>query len=197
MRDKLLNALVASVLLAAAGAHAFTPGVPTGLTGAPGEDTCANCHDNLNTGSGGVTITAQTDYAAGETIDVLVEVFHPGQEKWGFELTALDDSDQPAGQFVLVDADRTQLDTDGDTGRQYVMHTAAGCDQGMPHMSLGWLFQWVAPVGRQSVTFYTAAVAANDGSVTNGDFVYTATLSSTKTGLDYEATWGQIKGLFQ
>ena len=197
MRQKLFVILVASVLLAATGSYAYTPGVPTGLTGAPGEGTCANCHDNLNNGSGGVTITAQTEYQEGETIDVFVEVSHMSQEKWGFELTALDDSNQPVGQFVITDSERTQLDTDGDTGRQYVMHTATGCDPGMMHASPGWLFQWIAPAGRPSVTFYTAAVAANNGQGANGDFVYTAVLSSTQTGLKDEMTWGNVKGLFR
>ena len=197
MREMLLVILVASVLLVATWAQAFTPSVPPGLTGAPGEGTCADCHYNLNVCSGGVTITAQTEYAAAETVDVVVEVHHQGQVKWGFELTALDDSDQPVGQFVIVDAERTQLDTDGGNGRQYVMHTAAGTDTGVPHSSLGWLFQWVAPAGRPPVTFYTSAVAANNGSGTNGDFVYTATLSSTQTGLDAETTWSRVKGQFR
>ncbi len=197
VRESVLVIAVALALLAATGAYAFTPGVPTGLTGAPGEGTCADCHDNLNNGSGGVTITAQTEYQEGETIDVFVQVFHGGQRKWGFELTALDDSNEPVGQFVIADAERTQLDTDGDTGRQYVMHTATGSDSGVPDTSPGWLFQWVAPAGRPSVTFYAAAVAANNGSGTNGDFVYTTTLSGTQTGLDDEATWSRIKGMFR
>ena len=197
MRERVLVITVALALLAATGAYAFTPGVPTGLTGAPGEGTCANCHDNLNNGSGGVTITAQTEYQEGETIDVFVQVSHGGQRKWGFELTALDGLNEPVGQFVITDAERTQLDTDGETGRQYVMHTATGCDSGVPDTSPGWLFQWVAPAGRPSVTFYTAAVAGNNGSGSNGDFVYTAALSGTQTGLDDEVSWSRIKGLFQ
>ena len=197
VRETVLAIVVALALLAATGAYAFTPGVPTGLTGAPGEGTCADCHDNLNTGSGGAAITAPTEYQEGETIDVFVEVFHVGQVKWGFELTALDDSDQPVGEFVLVDTDRTQLATDGGTGRQYVMHTATGCDPGVPDASPGWLFQWVAPAGRPSVTFYTAAVAGNNGGGANGDFVYTATLSGTQTGLGDETSWSRIKGMFQ
>jgi hypothetical protein len=193
--------VVALVLLAAAGSYAYTPGVPTGLTGAPGEDTCADCHDNLNNGPGGVTITAQTQYQAGETIDVQVDVFQTGQEKWGFELTALDGSDQPVGQFVLVDPDRTQLDTDGGTGREYVMHTEVGTDTGVPNASPGWVFQWVAPAARASVTFYVAALAANDAQGTNGDYTYTTTLTSTQTetGLaEPDATsWSRMKNLYR
>ena len=75
------------------------------------------------------------------------------------------------------------------------MHTELGTDTGVPHSSLGWVFQWVAPAARASVTFYVAAVAANDGQGTNGDYTYTATLSSTQTetGLDDETSWGRIK----
>ena len=199
MRDKLLVILVASVLLAATGALAYTSGVPTGLTGAPGEDTCANCHDNLNNGSGGVTISAPATYSAGETIEVFVQAFHGGQRKWGFEITALDDSNQPVGQFVITDAARTQLDVDGGNGREYVMHTEVGTDEDVLDTSPGWAFDWVAPAGRPAVTFYACAVAANNGQGTNGDFCYTASLSSTltETGLDDESTWSRIKRMYQ
>ena len=152
MRDKLLVILVASVLLAATGALAYTSGVPTGLTGAPGEDTCANCHDNLNTGPGGATITAPGTYSAGETIEVLVDVFHAGQEKWGLEITALDDSNQPVGQFVITDAVRTQLDVDGGTELAVVFgaglemfppKSVYGFDVVEEHLADGWRW-WYA-----------------------------------------------------
>jgi hypothetical protein len=201
VREKLIMVVVALVLLAAAGAYAYTSSVPTELTGAPGEGTCANCHDNLNSGPGGASITAPAQYQAGETINVTVDVYHAGQEKWGFELTALDDSNQPVGSFTLLDTDRTQLDIDGGTGREYVMHTEVGTDTGVLNASPGWTFQWVAPAGRPSVTFYVATVAANDGQGTNGDYVYTATHSSslTQTGLaDPDvASWGRIKELYR
>jgi len=199
VKGKLFFVAVALLFLVASTAQAYTPGVPTGLTGAPGEDTCANCHDNLNTGPGGATITAPTQYLAGETIDVLVDVFQDGQEKWGFELTALDELNEPVGQLVIVDAERTQLDVDGDTGREYVMHTEVGTDTGVLNASPGWAFQWTAPASRASVTFYVAAVAANDGQGTNGDFTYTATLTSSQmqTGLEDEMTWSRVKSLFR
>ena len=61
--------VVLALALAAVGvAQAYTSGVPVGLTGAPGEATCAGCHDNLNTGGGWVSITAPNEYQAGETI---------------------------------------------------------------------------------------------------------------------------------
>lgn len=197
MREKSFIIVIAIVLLSATCSFAYTSGVPTGLTGAPGEGNCAGCHGNLNTGSGGMAITANTNYSEGETIDVTVDVFHSGQRKWGFELTALDESGQPVGSFVLVDAARTQLDTDGDTGRDYVMHTEVGTDEEVLDASPGWLFQWTAPAGRPSVTFYACAVAANNGQGTNGDFVYTTSLSSDQTGVEDAMSWGRIKGLFR
>jgi hypothetical protein len=193
-----LAVVLTSALLVVA-AQAYTPGVPTGLSGAPGEETCAGCHDNLNTGPGGVSITAPSQYQAGETIDVRVDLWHDGQEKWGFELTALDESDQPVGSFAITDAVRTQLDTDSGTGREYVMHTEPGTDTGVLNASLGWDFQWTAPASRASVTFYVAAVAANDAQGTNGDFTYTTTLTSdqTETGVNADTSWGRVKELFR
>ena len=49
------------------------------------------------------------------------------------------------------------------------------------------------------MTFYLAALAANDGQGTNGDYTYTATLSSaqTQTGLNDESTWSRIKRMYQ
>jgi hypothetical protein len=191
--------VLASVLLVltAAGAQGYSSGVPTGLTGAPGEGTCANCHDNLNNGSGGVAITAPFEYALGETLEVTVDVHQMSQERWGFELTCLDGLDQPAGQFILTDPARTQLDTDGDTGRDYVMHTTTGTDEGHMHACLGWTFQWVAPTeSRPQVTFYVAAVAANNGSGTNGDYVYTEALPIDQSPVE-GSSWGRIKGLFR
>ena len=201
VRGKLLIVASAILFLVASVASAYTPGVPTGLAGAPGEDTCANCHDNLNNGPGSATITAPSQYSAGETIEVTVDVSHVGQEKWGFTLTALDDSNNPVGDFVVTDAERTQLDIDGGNGRQYMMHTEPGTDTGVLDSSPGWTFQWVAPAARPAVTFYLAALAANDAQGTNGDYTYTATHTSSQleTGLAEPdvTTWGRMKSLYR
>jgi hypothetical protein len=178
-------------------ALAYTSGVPTGLTGAPGEGTCANCHDNLNNGSGGISISAPYSCAPGETLEVTVDVHHMMQEKWGFELTCLDGLDQPAGHFIVTDPTRTQLDNDGDTGRDYMMHTATGSDEGHMNMCLGWTFEWVAPMdSRPQIVFYVAGVAANNGQGTNGDYVYTSSFAIDQTPVD-EASWASIKALYR
>ena len=198
MRRVIAILALVSIVAASSTALGYTPGVPTGLTGAPSEETCANCHDNLNTGSGWLTITAPNQYLPGETIDVFVQVGHDGQEKWGFEVTALDGANEPIGSLVVTDALRTQYDSDGGTGREYVMHTEEGTDTGVLDVSPGWSFQWTAPAGaRQSVTFYACAVAANDAQGTNGDWVYTQSLTLSETGIEDEITWSRIKWLYR
>lgn len=142
-------------------------------TGAPGESTCANCHGNLNNGSGSVTIDAPSGFAPGDTLDVTVTVQNPGQQRWGFELTALDASNLPAGSLLVTDAARTVLSTGG--GKQYINHTEPGTDAGTAN-GTSWSFRWVAPsTPVSSVTFYTAGNAANNSGNTNGDSIYTTT----------------------
>jgi hypothetical protein len=177
---------------------AYSSGPPVGLTGAPGEGTCANCHGNLNVGPGWVSISAPSDYSAGETIEVAVEVGQTGQQRWGFEITALDGTGQPVGHFAITDAARTQLDVDGGSGREYVSHTSLGTDPGVHDVSPGWTLEWTAPPAREDVTFYASGVAANNAQGSNGDYVYTTNLSLSATGVASTATsWGRIKGLFR
>lgn len=151
-------------------------------TGAPGESTCANCHNNLNTGSGSITIDAPSGFAPGDTLDVTVTLQNQGQLRWGFELTALDESDLAAGELLVTDAVRTVLSTGG--GKQYINHTQQGTDAGTAN-GTSWSFQWVAPATPvSSVTFYTAGVAANNSGNTGGDSVYTTTHSMIASAAD-------------
>jgi hypothetical protein len=175
----------------------YSSGVPVGLTGAPGEGTCASCHGDLNTGMGGISITAPLTCAPGETLDITVDMHHMGMQMWGFELTCLDGAGEPAGEFICTDPDRTQLDTDGDTGREYMMHTADGTDDGYMNMCLGWSFQWVAPEDyRSEMTFYASGVAANSSQGSNGDYAYADLVTSILTPVD-EMTWSQVKALYR
>jgi hypothetical protein len=191
-------ALLALLVVVIPGAAlGFSSGVPTGYSGAPGDDTCADCHGNLNNGSGGATITAPYSCSPGDTIEITVDVHQMGQKKWGFELTCLDGQNEPAGSFIVTDPGRTQLDTDGDTGREYMMHTSLGNDSGHMDMCLGWTFEWVAPAGaRPEYTFYVASVAANNGSGAGGDYVYTAVHTVSETPVE-SGSWSRIKQLYR
>lgn len=161
--------------------YAFSSGPLPGLTGAPGEGNCTECHDSFgeetNRGNGFVSIEAPSRYEAGERLSISVSVGQPGQRRWGFEITALTtDTNEPAGQFAITDPVHTQL-IQGENGRFYVEHTEEGTHPGQ----LGgatWTFDWIAPetdVG--PVAFYAAGNAANNDGTRLGDWIYTTVAS--------------------
>jgi len=169
---------LATLLLSSSRAAAFSAGPNNALTGAPGEGTCADCHGNLNTGSGAFALsTVAAGYAPGETLTVAIALAQTGQRRWGFELTALDGANQRAGTLLLANATTTQLSTAA-TGRQYAKHTSAGTFNGTLDASPGWAVRWIAPAqGVGPVTFYAAGNAANGNGASTGDFIYTTTLT--------------------
>jgi hypothetical protein len=203
---KVAGATLAALVVAGAfgGALGFSDGPPDGRTGAPGEFTCADCHGNLNTGDGRVTVDAPSAFAPGDTIRLVVRVAQGGQVRWGFELTVLDDADVPVGDLIVVEPARTQFSLDTGTGRQYVKHTSLGTDLGSPDVSPGWTVDWAspdAPLG--AVTFYIAGNAANGDGSSTGDFTYTNALmygddqTSAETLTDLHTTWSRVKALFK
>ncbi len=197
--------LAAIIVVGAVGAaRGFSGGPPNARTGAPGEGTCADCHGNLNVGDGRITVAAPSTFAPGDTISLFVKVSQPGQMRWGFELTVLDDADGPVGDLIIVEPTRTQLSVDVGTGRQYAKHTSVGTDLGTPDESPGWTIDWAspdAPLG--AVTFYIAGSAANGNGFSTGDFIYTNVLmygddqTSADELTDFETTWGRVKALFR
>jgi len=170
-------AVIAGILGLSSLALAFSSGPPDGRTGAPTEQTCAIslCHSSfpLNSGNGSVTITAPVSYIQGDTIDIQVKVTQMGQIRWGFELTVLDMADQPVGELLVTDTNRTQKTT-ALNSREYVKHRVTGTDAGVPNSSPGWSFRWVANNGVSGpVMFYAAGNAANNNGFNSGDFIYT------------------------
>jgi hypothetical protein len=197
-------AAVVALAVVAGTALGYSGGPPNALTGAPGEGTCANCHGNLNTGDGRITVNAPSSFSPGDTVTLSVKVLQEGQSRWGFELTVLDDTHAPIGNLVIVEPARTQLSLDGGTGRQYVKHTALGTDPGTPDESPGWTVDWAspdAPLG--AVTFYIAGNAANGNGSSSGDFIYTNVFMYGDDQTSAEAltalptTWGRVKALFK
>src|SRR5262249_37103457 len=141
----------------------------------PGELTCVDCHDSfdLDRGPGRVEILGLPKiYTPNQRITVRVNVSQAKQKRWGFEITALDANNQPAGQFVITDAVNTQRIA-GDGGRSYVEHTAQGSSPGKTG-GMEWSFDWIAPsadIG--AVIFYAAGNAANNSNSPIGDYIYT------------------------
>ena len=165
------------IVVAAAGfVMGWSIGPPDGRTGAPGEPDCTQCHlsNPLNSGDGAFSVSAPADYLPNQSIDLTINLEDPGQMRWGFQMTVLDENDQGVGELVVVDAARTQVSNSPD-GRQYAKHTLDGTDAGTADASPGWTVRWIAPstdVG--PVTFYAAGNAANGDGTANGNFVYTA-----------------------
>ena len=154
----------------------YSGGPPGGYTGAPGEQTCTACH-NQNSGVGQFSITAPATYVPGQTYQI--QVTHTTTDstrlRWGFELTTLDGTNSPAGNFADLSA-FTQ--TVGDNGRFYIEHTFDGTFGGQ-QFGAQWTFNWIAPgedVG--TVVFYAAGNQANNNGSSSGDQIYTAITSA-------------------
>lgn len=149
-----------------------TSGPSAGLTGAPGEVNCTNCHAGaVQDGNNGVNVielgNGQTVFTPGETISVKLTL-SDASNKNGFQLVALNEANEMAGSFSVSDAVNTQLrnGSGGTDGRIYVTHTAAGTTQSE------WNFDWTTPAINDEVTFY---VATNKTDGTNGsgnDVIY-------------------------
>ena len=155
--------------------YSFNP--PDGLTGAPNEGNCTQCHagNALNDSDGSLILTIPENYSPGETYDIVVKLSHPGQKRWGFEMTALNSSGTRAGTFATADGN-TQVSTAG--GKQYIKQTLSGVATDKAD-SNSWTFKWTAPttdVG--TITFYAAGNAANSDFTFLGDYIYTQKATS-------------------
>ena len=187
---------LAAIIAAAAGlghadiAGAFSAGPPPSYSGAPGEDSCTECHSDfkVNTGGGSVQITGLPhDYRPGQIIQVNVKTSHATASIFGFQLTAIDSTGKTVGHFSVpqVQNPPTQIlfgsTTAGD--REYVEQTTAGLFDPTTFGSNTWHFTWTAPpqlMGK--VSFYAAGNGADSSQDPGGDYIYTsntATLSGS------------------
>jgi uncharacterized repeat protein (TIGR01451 family) len=183
----LLGAAAASLVIESAlnpTAGAFSAGPPPGYTRAPGEEpeACAECHvSSGSTGTGQISITAPSTYVPGQTYQITVTHTNSDSSRlrWGFQLTALDTSDEKAGELQNINPVLTQIIQGGPGGnRQYIEHAAGGTFINQTG-GASWTFNWTAPptdVG--VVTFYAAGNHANNDGNTSGDFIYFTFASS-------------------
>src|ERR1043165_7554534 len=169
--------------------QAFSAGPPAGYTGAPQEepDACAECHVPPDAGTGHISITAPQTYVPGQTYQITVTHVNadPTRLRWGFELTALDDSNSKAGELQNTSSFTRIRDNQGPgNNRQYIEQNSSGTfinQQG----GASWTFNWTAPsttVGR--VTFYVAGSQANNDGNTSGYFIYFTFAQSQAAGGD-------------
>ena len=163
------------VVAAAGFVMGWSIGPPDGRTGAPGEPDCTQCHFShaVNSGDGSFSISAPADYLPNQVFELTVNLEDPGQLRWGFQMTVLDENNQGVGDLVVIDPARTRVSNSPD-GRQYAKHTTLGTDSSVTDIAPGWTLHWIAPstdVG--PVTFYAAGNAANGDATSNGNYIYT------------------------
>ncbi|MYB01385.1 hypothetical protein F4X90_17185, partial [Candidatus Poribacteria bacterium] len=158
---------------------AFSSGPPDGLTGAPAENNCTQCHtaNDLNVSGGSLMLTIPETYEPNEVYTIIVNLSRAGQSRWGFEMTALDADGTRAGSFEVDDAANTQVSETN--SKQYIKHTSIGTAHGT-NDAHSWEFQWTAPdadIG--PITFYAAGNASNGNFNPIDDYIYTAQEEST------------------
>jgi hypothetical protein len=122
-----------------------------------------------------LSISAPAIYEPGINYEIRVLLSQAGRVRWGFELTAVDDSLIGTGQLLAGPGGFTQVSLTGT--REYVKQTSTGSADGQPDQQ-EWIFSWTAPqtdVG--DITLYAAGVAANSTGGSSGDDVYTAAIT--------------------
>jgi hypothetical protein len=160
----------------------------------PNLSSCIECHSSaINSGDGDLRLlNTPATVVPGRTYDLMVELLDPGQSRWGFELTVLDQAGNAGGQLVVTDTTRTQLSHDNARNRDFLKHTLEGTDAGTSGPTR-WSFQWTAPQVFSAVTFYFAGDAADNSGTVQGDFIYTRSVTLDETSPVEAATWGRIK----
>lgn len=153
---------------------AFSSGAPNGRTGAPGEGLCSDCHGSA-VGDGSIALSGvPANYDLNQSYTLTVTLEDQGQSRWGFELTAVDGSNNGAGSFTITDAVNTQLSDSPPPSKDYVKQTNTGTYNGTVNGPVTWNFDWQAPSSNiGAIAFYVAGNAANGNGSTSGDFIYT------------------------
>ncbi|MCA1628931.1 MAG: PQQ-dependent sugar dehydrogenase [Acidobacteria bacterium] len=156
-------------------AYARSTGPDPGFTGAPGEFKCDECHVFDGAPPGTISVGAPPSYVPGQTYAITVNEANesPTLQRWGFQLTAVDDDGNRAGTLQAGADGRTQVISGllGSPARQYVEHTQAGTSIGLVN-GTNWTFNWTAPATDVGpVTLYTAGNQANNDGNTSGDSI--------------------------
>jgi hypothetical protein len=190
-RQKLLKLVIAGAAVAlfvlqglsGRSVHAYVTGPPASHTDAPGEGNCTECHTTfaLNSGNGNLTITGLPDtYTPSQQVAVTVTVTHPDGFLYGFQVTALDSMNHPAGALAATDTVNTQAITgmiNGET-RTYIEQTMEGAFP-VEFNRRSFTFTWTAPASNAGlVTFYAAGNGANGNGDTTGDYIYTTQVTT-------------------
>jgi hypothetical protein len=171
-----ISSLLFAILLLTAGTQSDNG--KAARTGAPGEVTCVDCHDDFSQGAGGGSIALSStnmpgwEYVPGTTYHMTATVARTGTPLFGVGVEALTTSNANAGTLTITNSSTAiKSATISGVSRRNVVHTLNG---GATPNAKAFAFDWVAPATNiGNVTFYFAGVAANgDGDEHVGDYVY-------------------------
>jgi hypothetical protein len=178
-----------------------TSGAHPGSTGAPGDQTCmqSGCHTGTVTLDTGIVNTLvfssiDTTYLPGQSYTLTLKVNKPFIQKFGFELLALQDSNNTnIGDFTLIESTRTQTVSypSGSEVRHSVTHKTAGTTTSTPG-AIQWRMRWTAPpADAGTITFWYASNCTNNNGNENGDHIFLSTFqirSKDTTTIDTSTT---------
>jgi hypothetical protein len=181
-RKEKLQGLVV-ILFVTIVAYAKITGPDAKYTNAPGDlGNCTSCHDEFhdpNVGPGSVRMTnVPTVYNPGQQYTVNVIVQQNNRQRFGYQLTVVDQNGNRAGTLAPQSSDSQVNQETGAGGRQYIEHTEIGTFPNGAN-SRTWQVRWTAPssdVG--TVRFWFAGNAANGDGTNQGDYIYTSSTSS-------------------
>lgn len=161
-------------------------GPQVGNTGAPGELTCAQsgCHNTyaVNTSTGKVSIivgAGQSTYSPGVTYPVTVKIDYIGRVRFGFQLVALNSSDNTnAGKVTSLDGStQVQSGLISNSTRNYISHTESG-SLSPTSGTIQFTFNWQAPLtDAGNITLYAVGNATNNNNNALFDYIYTTQTS--------------------
>jgi hypothetical protein len=161
-------------------------GADLGLTGAPGEGTCAACHTGAGLNAGGGSLKVEllnaTTYTPGQQHRLRITLADPAARRWGFQLSARRAAAPTQRAGTLASENITILRIDPANNVQYANQTSTGSFPGQAGQAV-WELLWTAPAaGEGPVTFFAAGNAANNNLNTAGDNVYTTSLEVAESG---------------
>lgn len=187
-RNKILAAKVVTVLsVIPAAIFANSGGALPRHTGAPGDQTCNECHTGAASPPGRVEIvySGGANYVPGERGRFTVTITDSGARRFGFQASARLVSNLANGQAGTLASAGPQTQVLCEDGRdlpcrdtapvQFVTHTAQGSSSGNRFE-----FDWTPPAaGAGEVRVYVAANAANGNGSQTGDNIYTTSITLT------------------
>jgi hypothetical protein len=157
----------------------YTGGAPGGYSNAPSESNCTSCHGgSLQTSGTNFNNMSLTNnftgggYIPDSTYTLTLNYTHAGKNKFGYQLTCLDNTNKMAGSFSTISGNNKSFinsSTISGSTRNYMGQTRTGASGSG---SASWSFQWKAPAtNKGTLTIYAVVNATNSSSSTGGDII--------------------------